>query len=136
MRKANVVRSKQVRVDLSEFLHEYHRAADNSIVFKAAKLNSVTQQIEKVQALRLNKELGAIKRKITIASNKEAKVAEKNKKILQKYKEDEKNFQAERIKRIIALFAERLPMYGSGQDSQAHGSGQESQVHEFHCPYI
>lgn len=73
VRKANVIRSKKLQVDLAEFLHEYYRNADNSIVFRATKLNSVSQQVEKVNEMRLNKEIGAIKRKKTLSEAKEKK---------------------------------------------------------------
>ncbi len=122
VRKANVLRSKKLKVDLSEFIHEYYRSADKSIVFRATKLKSVTQQIEKVHEMTINKELGVMKRKSTLAQNKAAKIAEKQEKILAKIKENEEKFQAERKKRIDE-FKRAQGEYGSDQVPTSKGNG-------------
>lgn len=122
VRKANVLRSKKLKVDLSEFIHEYYRSADKSIVFRATKLKSVTQQIEKVHEMTINKEVGVMKRKSTIAQNKEAKIAEKQEKILAKMKENEEKFQVERKKRIDE-FKRSQGEYGSDQVPTGRGNG-------------
>lgn len=105
VRSANVKRCKQIHVDISPFLHEYFNLSDDTFMFRANKMNSVNQQIQKVQNMRTNKEIGILKRKITIADSKKAKEEEKHKKVLEKWRKDEENFQIERAKRIAELMA-------------------------------
>ncbi len=45
VRKANVKRAKKIRVDMSEFIHEYYNTLTRTVEFKGTKLNSSEQQI-------------------------------------------------------------------------------------------
>jgi hypothetical protein len=108
VRAANITRAKKIKVDITSFLHEYYRKEDDTFYFKANKLNSANDQVQKVQHMRINKEIGIAKRKNTIADNKQSKIVEKNTKLLAKLAEDEKNFQKERIERINVMMKERL----------------------------
>lgn len=98
VRSAGVRRSKMMLVDLSPFLHEY--CSGGSIMFKGTKLNSVNQRVQKIQQMTINKEIGALKRKQTMANKNHAKIAAKE-------QQDEANFLAERGRKIKELVEER-----------------------------
>lgn len=68
VRSEKVKRSKNISVNISPFIHEYYLG--RVVQFKGTKLNSVSQQVQKVQQITINKEIGAMKRKNTIADKK------------------------------------------------------------------
>lgn len=98
---SNVKRSKQLKIDISAFLQEYHRCGE--VWFKGFRLNSQSQQVEKTKRMQENKELGIKKWKATIAENKQTKIEEKNQKFLERVAKTEAHFQAERTRRIQEL---------------------------------
>lgn len=102
VRRSNVKRSKKLLVDVTTFSQEYYLRG--KYVFKGTPLSSVQHQIEKSIALNTNKEIGAMKRRITYAENKPKRSAERLAKIQKNIEEDEKLFQVERAERIRELF--------------------------------
>lgn len=99
-------RTKSINVNIMAFVTQYFNVSKLAFEFKGVKLNSSNQQVSKVFNLRINKEIGILKRKQTIANTKEEKLAEKNRKILEKLASDEARFQAERAERIVTAMAD------------------------------
>ncbi len=122
IRKAQVKRAKKIQVDLAPFINEYWCSLTETVEFKGVKLNSDDSQLLKLHQMKINKEIGAAKRAITIAANKQTKIAEKNRKIIEKAQADEQRFQALRIQRIHEVFGPQVS--GTGRQ----GSGQEVEV--------
>lgn len=116
---ANVRRARKLLIDVTEFYLEYFQASDNTAMFRATKLESVHNQVEKAYSMRLNKEMSIVKRRETMAANKQAKIIEKNNRIVSKIEAAEVAFQAERARRILLLF----PQGGNGSGSNGSGSG-------------
>lgn len=113
IKAANVQRTKKLHVDMTDFVHEYIRLDDNSIMFRGTKLKSVVGQIEKVYTTRINKEFGIKKRQESAAVNKQAKIVAKNAKLKERYISAEAEFQAERARRIQRLFGAPAGMNGN-----------------------
>lgn len=102
---ANVQRTRKMLIDVTEFFTQYFRPLggyQTEVVFRATKLLSTVDQIDKVYTMKLNKEFGITKRMETIAENKQAKIVAKNRKILSKVEVAEAKFQIERARRINA----------------------------------
>lgn len=99
-------RTKSVVIDISSLLAQYWNVSGEFFEFKGVKLNSTEKQIAKVQERKINKEVGAIKRKQTIETTK------KNKKQAMKDKlaSDEAAFQLERAKRIKAAMVDKMDL--------------------------
>lgn len=89
-------RTKSVNIDVTPFSALYWNVPGKFFEFKGVKLNSTKQQLFKAEEMKINKEVGAIKRKKTI----EAKKKDKGQAIREKLESDEKNFQLERARRI------------------------------------
>lgn len=102
IRSANVKRTKTIRIDVAEFYYEYFFKTKPT--FRGCPMTTSHSQIDKVCALNVNKEIGAIKRGITIAQNKSKKIEEHNNKIDMKMHLAEEKFQLERAKRIHELY--------------------------------
>lgn len=109
VRAAEVKRCKKITVDIAGFEYEY--LLDNVVTFHGSKLNSANKQVQKVYDRKLNKEIGEMKRKITMEQNKSKKIQEKNDIITTRMSQAEKRFQAERQRKIHELFGE-----GSGTE--------------------
>ncbi len=107
MRRANVKRAKKIKVDISDFVHEYFNPAHGTVWFKGIKLESSTQQLIKTMTKQMNIDVGVKKRIFTNHDNKAAKAAEKRNNINLKAERVEKVFQEERAKRIHELVTER-----------------------------
>lgn len=90
----------KLQVDVTSFLSEYYHDSSKSFQFKAKKLNSVKQQIEKTERRIVNKQRGIEKRKQTMA-NKKKRIADEYKAKMEKMEEQ---FQIERARRIAELF--------------------------------
>lgn len=104
VRKAKpTTRTKSIRVDIMPFLSQYYNVAGKFFEFKARKMNSTEQQNSQVRTMRLNKEIGALKRKRTVAELKEQRIIEKNRKIREEMAKDEEKFQQERAERLAAV---------------------------------
>lgn len=99
VRLANVKRSKKINVDITEFLQEYFLGEKYD--FRGTSLDSVHQQIDRTCALKTNKEISVIKRRLTYAANKQKRIEENNAKNLKK---TEKKFQTQRAIQIHELF--------------------------------
>lgn len=91
-------------------------------MFKGTKLSSQHHQLEKVSSTILNKDIGAAKRGITIAANKQAKIDQKHQNILMKMRNAKQAFQIERARRINQLFGRVLEPQETGS---AGGGGVE-----------
>lgn len=103
VRKANVKRSRKITVDITSFSHEYFWK--DKVTFKGTTLNSVNDQIAKACNTNINKEVGNLKRSITIAANKPKKIENHNQQIMLKLRDAETYFQLERARRIHELYA-------------------------------
>lgn len=101
VRGAKIQRTKKLRIEISSFAHEYIRHSDNTVMFRGTKLVSAEDQKNKVYATRLNKEVGIAKRKQTMSANKQAKIDERNDKILLQRQDAELKYKAELKRRII-----------------------------------
>lgn len=106
IKAANVKRTKKMRINITEFSHEYYHQPEKTFMFKSTKLNSVHRQIEKVYTAKLNKDIGAIKRSITVANNRQAKIDAKNQALTMKMATAERSFQEERARRLDVLFGQ------------------------------
>lgn len=82
VRVTDVKRSKKISVDIVKFQHEYF--SNKIATFKGCALDSVNNQITKVCQSAITKEIGAAKRSITVAQNKQRKIEEHNTKISSK----------------------------------------------------
>lgn len=98
-------RAKSITVNIMDFITQYCNLTSGMFEFRGVKLNSTSQQVATVIDRRINKELGIMKRKKTIADGKAAKVDEKNRKIREKLLSDEAAFQQERARRIVEAMA-------------------------------
>lgn len=107
MRAVDVKRSRKVKVDISEFCHEYYDPERKAAWFKGILLESSYKELNRTMNKRINIDAGVEKRKQTINDNKAAKAEEKQNKFEAKNAYVEKLFQEERAKRIHALMAER-----------------------------
>lgn len=94
-------RTKTIRVDIMGFIRNYWNGT--SFEFKGVQMNTTRKQSAKIYERLLNKDVGKMKRKETIAESKQKKVEANNKKIRDKLQEDEAKFQAERAKRLAEL---------------------------------
>lgn len=106
IRAANVQRSRKLHIDITAFSYEYFRASDQTVMFRETKLTSEYDRIEKVYTMRLKKEAGIAKRKITIAENRQKNMDEKNMKVTTMLEAAEMKYQAERTRRFNELFGE------------------------------
>lgn len=104
IQSANVKRTRQILVDATPFICEYYHKADDSIRFKGTKLISTKKQMENVRNMKINKEIGQLKRHQTVAQKKEEKIAEHNRKLKEKLDCEERIFQMERARRINELY--------------------------------
>lgn len=98
-------RTKTIRVDIMGFLRNYWNGT--SFEFKGVQMNTTQLQSAKVYKRLLNKEVGIMKRKETIAESKQKKVEEKKKKIAEKLQKAEAAFQEEQAKRLADLMKNR-----------------------------
>lgn len=132
IRKANVKRSKKIVVNIASFSYEYF--FKDQVSFKGTALNSVNSQIGKVANTTINKEIGALKRSITMAANKPKKVEQDKQKITLKLRDAERYFQLERARRIHELYAS--PVGGSQSNEQVsdvaqpNGDTPQGEIHE------
>lgn len=110
---ANVQRARKLHIDITTFAHEYFRITDKAIVFRGTKLTSAHSQVEKTYTMRLNKEMGIVKRQQTMAANKQAKILAHNQRIVSQMIKAEEEFQAERARRIHQLFGAEPGASGS-----------------------
>lgn len=94
-------RTKTIKVDVLGFIRQYWDGA--YFEFKGVKLITTENQSARVYSRLVNKEVGKIKQKQTIAESKEKKLEEKNKKIRQGLASAEAKFQQERAKRIAEV---------------------------------
>lgn len=97
-------RTKSVVVDITSFSALYWNVSGGFFEFKGIKLDSSENQILKAQKTRINKEVGAIKRKQTI----EAKKKDKQEAIREKLARDEAEFQLERARRIKEAVQDKM----------------------------
>lgn len=97
-------RTKSVKVDITSFAPQYWNVTGKFFEFKGMKLNSTEHQLLKVQESKINKEIGAIKRKKTFEASKK----NKNQAIREKLVSDEAKFQLERAKRIKTAMADMM----------------------------
>lgn len=126
VREKNVQRARKLHIDITPFLHEYLQVSDSSIIFRGTKLESNYDQIEKVYTMKLNKEEGIVKRKQTMTAKKQEKIIAHNNKVKNLYANAEAEFQAERAKRIEALFGKPGGNGGQGGSNGQRGSGGQS----------
>lgn len=99
-------RTKSVKVNITSFLPIYWNVSGKHFEFKGVKLNCTEYQLFKVQETRINKEIGAIKRKKTIEASSKNKIQS----IREKMEIDEEKFQLERAKRIKAAKADLMDL--------------------------
>lgn len=107
IRSANVKRARKIKIDITEFIHEYFNPAHGTVWFRGIKLDSTNKQIEKTMIKKLNIEMGAQKRVQTLIANKGVKEAAKRDSVVQKAQLVEEVFQKERARRILALTLEQ-----------------------------
>lgn len=105
-------RTKSVRVNIVSFAAIYWNVSAKFFEFKGLKLDSNENQVARAQEIRINKEVGIIKRKIT------SEVSKKNKDeaVREKLVSDERKFQLERAKRIKEAMGNKEEMETSGTD--------------------
>ncbi len=94
-------RKKCIQIDMTEFVRQYWNGL--SFEFKGIKLNSTTQQAQKVYDRLINKAIGTEKRKKTIQESKQQKIDVKNNAIRLVWKKAENVFQLERARRLAEL---------------------------------
>lgn len=105
------IRTKSVNVDISAFSALYWNMPGKFFEFKGTKLNSTENQILKLQQSKINKEVGAIKRKKTV----EASTKNKKQTIREKLQKDEEKFQLERAKRVKEAMGIMMETDGGNQ---------------------
>ncbi len=115
VRQAEVKRTKKISVDIFEFRYEYFLR--NIAMFRGKPLNSNNAQINKSCNFLLNKELGAEKRKITMAASKQKKIDEQRNRVLSKMKDADIYYHTERERRLRALFGGAGPQNGEAHQS-------------------
>lgn len=118
VRAADVKRSKKIRIDVSKFSYEYFQ--NDKAVFKGSRLNSVNDQIVSVCEMSINKEIGALKRSVTVTQNKGRKAEEHNAKVTSQLKFADQYYQQHRARRMFEVFGGNNP--GTSQGSGAQGA--------------
>lgn len=103
----NIKRSKKISVDITPFLTEYYRSDLDIIMFKGTGLNSSKKQMESATQMAINRKIGVLKRKKTMAAKEQTKITEENEKKKTKLAKDEALFQVQRAMEICELFEER-----------------------------
>lgn len=76
VRSADVKQTKKICIDVAGIRYEYF--FENKPTFRGCPLITSHSQIDKVVALVVNKEVGVLKRRATIAQNKAKKLEERN----------------------------------------------------------
>lgn len=102
VQSANVKQAKVIRIDVAKFYYEYFFRLQPT--FRGCPMTTTHGQMDKVCALNISKEIGAIKRNVTIAQNKSKKIEERNFKISTNMQLVEQKFQTERAKRLNELY--------------------------------
>lgn len=100
-------RVKKIDVDISDCLFVYYNSATSKFEFRGCELRSTAIQAKEVIDRKVNKEIGILKRKMTMEKRKEEKEATKEKNLQERIKEQENQFQIERARRITELTKER-----------------------------
>lgn len=100
-------RVKKIDVDISEFLFVYYNCVTNKFEFRGCELRSAAVQAEEVYNRKINKEIGILKRKMTIEDRKQEKIAAKQQIFMERIRDHEKQFQIERARRITELMKEK-----------------------------
>ena len=91
----------KIKIDLEPVIESYWNFSESRFEFSGVPLNSESQNRAKVERVRLNRELGRMKAKVTRKKNKEATERAK----AAKRAEQEKAFQERRTKEVKALYA-------------------------------
>ena len=95
--RANVKGTKRVSVDLTDCVSLYVNTADGSFQYNALKLKSTQDEIIRQYNLKMNKEIGQIKRKFTMEDKKNAEPASLyNSRLKTRFAAEETAFQNER----------------------------------------
>lgn len=123
VRTANIKSFKKIFVDIAEFSYEYFH--NDTYNFKGKLLNSVKQQMEKNSAFLVNKQIGALKRSITVAANKSKKIEERNEKIATRMEAAELHDETVLARRMREVFG----VGGAGGSAGGYrGAGEPLQV--------
>lgn len=128
---ADVKRSKKISVNIADFDYEYFRS--NIATFKGCPLRSVNRQIQEVCNLFINKEVGAMKRSLTVTENRQQKIKDRNKKNLTKMEQADAYYKAERTRRIDELSGQGTSR-GQGATPQSAGATGMSQGQQTSAP--
>lgn len=108
IKKANVKGTKGVLVDLTDCVSLYVNTVDGSFQYNAVKLKSTQDELIRQYQLRINKEIGQIKRKFTMEDKKnEEPPSVYNARLKAKYAAEEAMFQQERARRIDEVMRAR-----------------------------
>ncbi len=116
----NIKRSKKISVDITPFLTEYYRSDLDTIMFKGTGLNSSNKQMECATQMAINRKIGVLKRKKTMAAKEQTKMTEENEKKKTKLAKDEALFQVQRAMEICELFEERERQNTEEHDGEQH----------------